>query len=159
MIRLLNFWQKSLSIQLLVSMLLALFVSQFIGLGISWGKFRTDLQATVRNEVGSRAEAVARLIETVPAGLEDEIARVNSTDHSRFWISQERAVSLEPWVQEAFHRFQIPLSSLLNGAAPDSVPVNASYSPLAGENGAAEAFMTGATWTSPAPGGARGAVS
>ncbi|MET0169824.1 MAG: hypothetical protein ABW191_05555, partial [Aliihoeflea sp.] len=63
---LLTFWRKSLSTQLLASMLLALFVSQSIGLGITWDKFRTDLYTTVRTELGSRAEAVARLIETVP---------------------------------------------------------------------------------------------
>ena len=55
------FWQKSMSAQLLASMLLALFVSQFIGLCISWEKFRSDLRGSARVELASRSEAVARL--------------------------------------------------------------------------------------------------
>jgi signal transduction histidine kinase len=149
---LLTFWRKSLSTQLLASMLLALFVSQSIGLGITWDKFRTDLYTTVRTELGSRAEAVARLIETVPAGLEDDIALVNSTDYTRFWISQVPANSLEPWLEEAFQRFEMPLSTLLNGSTSDNAaPARSTPVP---EGAASNLFLTGATWTS-APDSAR----
>lgn len=146
--RLLIFWRKSLSIQLLVSMLLALLVSQFIGLGISWDKFRTDLYTTVRTELASRAQAVARLVETVPAGFDDEIARVNSTDFTRFWISQEPERSPERWVTEAFHQFEMPLATLLNGSAPDSADTAPAYMTPVPAGAGPELFAGGATLTS-----------
>lgn len=149
--RLLTFWQKSFSIQLLASMLLALFVSQFIGLGISWDKFRTDLYTTVRTELSSRAEAVARLVETVPAGFQGEIARVNSTDYTRFWISQEPASSSEQWATEAFHQFETPLGMFLNGATPDVADTTPAYMTPVPEGAGPELFLQGTTLTSTAP--------
>jgi len=159
MMRLLTFWQKSLSAQLLASMLLALFVSQFIGLGISWGKFRSDLYTTVRTELGSRSEAVARLVETVPAGLEDDIARVNSTDYTRFWISAAPATSLDDWVEEAFHRFEVPLSALLNGSEAEVPNIGSSYSSPIPQGAEPDLFLAGSSWTSATPESAGGSNS
>lgn len=145
--RLLTFWQKSLSVQLLASMLLALFVSQFIGLGISWDKFRTDLYTTVRTELASRAQAVARLVDTVPDGFDDDIARVNSTDYTRFWISRQPAPAPEQWVTEAFHQFETPLGTLLNGSAPDFTDTAPAYMTPLPAGAGPELFATGATLT------------
>lgn len=145
--RLLTFWQKSLSVQLLASMLLALFVSQFIGLGISWDKFRTDLYTTVRTELASRAQAVARLVDTVPDGFDDDIARVNSTDYTRFWISRQPALAPEQWVTEAFHQFETPLGTLLNGSAPDFTDTAPAYMTPLPAGAGPELFATGATLT------------
>ncbi|GGE05044.1 hypothetical protein GCM10011390_25060 [Aureimonas endophytica] len=147
--RLLTWWDKSLTIQLLVSMLAALFIAQSIGMCLSWDQFRADLRIAARSELSSRAAAVARLIETVPADLRTEIARVNSTDYTRFWISAAPETDLRPFVQEAFERFQVPLRSLLNGTgerasagappAPEPVPKGTT----------AAAFAEGVAWGAP----------
>lgn len=147
MTRLQSFWHRSLSIQLLAAMLAALFASQFIGLYISWEKFRTDVHATVRTELASRAEAVARLLETVPAGLEDDIARVNATDFTRFWISQDPPAHIVPWVEDAFHRFETPLRDLLNGTVTDAAVASLPVATSLPEGAEPELFLTGARWT------------
>lgn len=145
MSRLLAVWRRRLSLQLLASMLVALFISQLCALTISWDYFTADLRASAREELSSRAGAVARLIETVPVDLQNDIARVNSTDYTRFWISSSGPAGLLPWVDEAAARFDIPLRMLLNGsgeagtvAAAPPLPIDPSY------------FEKGATWTAPA---------
>jgi signal transduction histidine kinase len=116
----LHWWHRSLTIQLLGSMLIALFASQSIGIWISWGKFQSDMQAAARTELASRAAAVARLIESSPDPVQAGIARVNGTEYTRFWISREPVPDLQSWVHEASERFQIPLRVLLNGAQSES---------------------------------------
>jgi signal transduction histidine kinase len=151
--RVLAFWRRSLSVQLLASMLLALFASQFIGLYISWEKFRTDIQLSARAELASRAEAVARLIESAPPGFEQEITQVSSTDQARFWISDEGADDLESWVEDAFHRFETPLSELLNGAAAqvaEQAPISSYATPIP-EDATPALFTAGARWTGTGP--------
>lgn len=151
MSRVLLWWDKSLTVQLLVSMLAALLVSQVIGMGLSWDQFRSDLRTAARSELSSRAAAVARLIETVPPGLQADIARVNNTDYTRFWISPEPGAALQPWLNEAFERFQVPLRSLLSNSgnvastsrAPSAIPVP--------EGATAAYFLEGAVWTEQPP--------
>ncbi|ORE97509.1 ATP-binding protein [Aurantimonas sp. 22II-16-19i] len=153
MTRLLTLWRKSLSVQLLASMLVALFVSQAIGMCISWDKFIADLRAASRYELSSRSEAVARLVETVPPALQSEIARVNATDYTRFWISEDPAPDLEDWVTAAFERFQVPLRDLLNGSG-EGAPTDGASEKTQIPAGASEAlFMEGLAWTGPAAGG------
>lgn len=142
-----TFWHKSLSIQLLAAMLAALFVSQSIGLYIAWDKFRSEVHASARTELASRAEAVARLVETVPAGIEDDIARVNGTDYTRFWISREPARSLVPWVEDAFHRFETPLRDLLNGTVSDAAVSEVPRTTPIPEGAKPALFVSGAQWT------------
>ena len=149
-----TFWRRSLSIQLLAAMLAALFVSQSIGLTIAWHKFRSDMHATARAELASRAEAVARLVETVPDGIEDDIARVNGTDYTRFWISAEPPRALVPWAEDAFHRFQTPLRDLLNGTVEQAVASDVPrYTPIP-DDAKPKLFVSGAEWTGGGTGGA-----
>lgn len=152
--RVLTFWHKSLTVQLLASMLVALFAAQTIGLCISWDYFRADLRTATRTELSSRAGAVARLIESVPAELQTDIARVNSTDYTRFWISNERDPALEPWVSEAFVRFQVPLRALLNGSGEGTPAGSAPATTPLPEGADPTMFLDGATWTRPVAGGA-----
>lgn len=148
MISHLGIFNKSLSFQLLVSMFSALFISQIIGLSLSWSQFQTDLYTTVRTELASRAQAVALLVKTVPAGLDEDIARVNSTEFTRFWISVEPARSPHYWVTEAFRQFERPLGSFLNGSALDFISTEiAAMTPLPAGSGP-ELFAEGATLTS-----------
>lgn len=152
MTRLLTLWRKNLSVQLLASMLFALFASQAIGLCISWDYFRADLRAAARSELGSRAAAVSRLIETVPPGLQSDIARVNSTDYTRFWISDEPEPDIEPWTAEAFGRFQIPLRALLNGSAPGAQVESLSTTTPVPAGETAAFFQDGMIWSPPVAG-------
>ena len=57
---LLSLWRKSLTVQLLSSMLIALFASQAISLWILWDYLQADLRASARAELNSRAAAVRR---------------------------------------------------------------------------------------------------
>ncbi|WP_294642532.1 ATP-binding protein [uncultured Aureimonas sp.] len=145
--RALHWWRRSLSVQLLGSMLIALFASQSIGIWISWDKFQADMQAAARTELASRAAAVARLIESSPDPVQASIARVNGTEYTRFWISREPIPDLQSWVHEAAERFQIPLRVLLNGAQSEGA--DAVVSRPAGWD--AELATIDAVWTKASP--------
>ncbi|WP_235829912.1 sensor histidine kinase [Frigidibacter oleivorans] len=111
--RIVGMWQKSLTVQLLSSMLVALFASQAIGFAILWDYLQSDLRAAARAELASRAAAVARLTQTVPPDLLVELLAISSTATSRFWISDNRQVALDSWVRQAFDRFEVPLHDIL----------------------------------------------
>ncbi|WP_061931883.1 ATP-binding protein [Aureimonas sp. AU22] len=148
MSRILHWWHRSLTVQLLGSMLIALFASQSIGIWISWGKFQADMQTAARTELASRAAAVARLIESSSDDVQSGIARVNSTEYTRFWISRDVAPDLQSWVHEAAERFEVPLRVLLNGA-----PSGASGAVDPQSNGPdADLPTIDATWTRAVPG-------
>ena len=145
--RLRALWDKSLTFQLLASTLAALFASQVIGMCLLWGQFQTDLQLAGRAELSSRAAAIARLIETVPSEIQSDIARVNSTDYTRFWISEDPTPDLGPWVEDAFERFQVPLRTILDGSPDTTNALTPSLKAL--EISTAGSFLEGATWTVP----------
>ncbi|MFD1911108.1 ATP-binding protein [Halodurantibacterium flavum] len=111
--RLIGYWHKSLTVQLLSSMLLALFASQAIGFMILWDHLRVDLREAARAEIASRAAAVARLVQTVPPELRNDLIRISSTETSRFWISDGRPAGLDDWVTQAFDQFATPLHAIL----------------------------------------------
>jgi signal transduction histidine kinase len=147
--RLLTWWRKRLSVQLLASMLVALFASQTVGMCISWDQFLTDLRAAARTELSSRAAAVARLVETLPPALQSDIARVNSTDYTRFWISEDPAPDPQPWVGEAFERFKVPLRTLLNGSG-QAMPAGSPAGRMPLPEGTTTAhLLKGMAWTAP----------
>lgn len=139
--RLVGILQKSVTAQLLLSMLVALFASQAIGFAILWDYLQSDLRAAARAELASRAAAVARLAQTVPPHLLDELLPISSTDTSRFWISNDRQVAIESWVQQAFERFEVPLHDILG----EEGRANAGYRLPAGVD--AGYFMEGAEWS------------
>ncbi|MCG6114021.1 MAG: ATP-binding protein [Mesorhizobium sp.] len=149
MMLLLSFWKKSLTAQLLSWMLIALFVSQAIGLAILWDHMMADLRASSRVELSSRAAAVARLVQTAPPDMRHDLIRISSTETSRFWISDGRPVTLEAWVEQAFAHFDVPLGDMLSAAYGIPASSAADERPLpAGSD--EQYFLTGATWTMPA---------
>ncbi|MBB3951879.1 ATP-binding protein [Aureimonas jatrophae] len=152
MSRVLHWWHRSLTVQLLGSMLIALFASQSIGIWISWGKFQSDMQTAARTELASRAAAVARLIETAPDDVRSGVARVNSTEYTRFWISRDATPDLREWVEAASERFETPLRVLLNGAQDGTPPMAAGIAGSPFERPAAGSWQTGALWTTPVAG-------
>lgn len=140
--RLIALWQKSLTVQLLSSMLLALFVSQAIGLAIIWDYLVADIRATSRAELSSRAAAVARLARNAPPDLRADLLRISSTDHTRFWITDGRTTSLDAWVHDAFARFESPLYSILAEPGAETPPA-----PVLPAQKDVLYFLDGAAWT------------
>ncbi|WP_082653058.1 ATP-binding protein [Aureimonas sp. AU22] len=155
--RIAQWWHKSLAIQLLASMLLAFFASQAISLVISWDGYKSAVQTAVRTELHSRAAAVARLVEVAPPELKGDLARVSSTDYSRFWISDGATPDLDGWLDEAFARFRVPLHDLF-GIRVENTPVGApGVKTILSPEATVAKFLQGARWSTPAAGGAEGA--
>ena len=148
---LLSLWRKSLTVQLLSSMLIALFASQAISLWILWDYLQADLRASARAELNSRAAAVSRLVQTSPPEYRSDLIRISSTEYSRFWISDGRPISAEQWVKQAFAQFEIPLADLL-GAVDGVLPVNMADNGDIPAGADMQSFLHGATWTGPAEG-------
>jgi signal transduction histidine kinase len=146
--RLISLWKKSLTVQLLSSMLIALFASQAISLWILWDYLQADMRASARAELNSRAAAVSRLVLTAPSEFRADLIRISSTDYSRFWVSDGRPMSAEQWVEHAFSQFEIPLSDLL-GAADGDLPASLASGTHASAGPDRKSFLAGATWSVP----------
>lgn len=117
-----NIWKKSLTAQLLSSMLIALFVSQAISLFILWNYLQDDLREAASTELSNRAAAVSRLVLSAPLDFRADLVRISSTANSRFWVSDNRPATAEHWVEHAFAEFSVPLSDILN-SAKTKVPI------------------------------------
>lgn len=141
MTRLLGLWRKSLTIQLLLSMLAALFASQAIGFAILWDHLQSDLRAAARAELASRSAAVARLVQTAGPDFRDDLVRISSTDTSRFWLTDEQPVTPEGWVRQVIGQFEVPLHEILEEPLTNKAE---SRLPRAID---APNFLDGAAWT------------
>lgn len=144
-----NWWRKSLAVQLLTSMLLALLVSQAIALAISWGAYLGVIHKTARTELNSRAAAVARLIELAPRSLQSDMATVNSTEYTRFWVSPGDTVGQREWLGEAFERFRLPLREFLMSAGEGKPVGSPTASTPLPEDATIELFYSDAQWSGP----------
>jgi signal transduction histidine kinase len=145
---LINLWKKSLTAQLLSSMLIALFASQAISLWILWDYLQADLRASARAELHSRAAAVSRLVRTAPVDVRGDLIRISSTEYSRFWISDESPISAEQWVENAHRRFSVPLAELLGAVdGVTATDVLSSSQPNAGVE--LPFFLSDASWSVP----------
>ena len=82
-------WERSIATQFICLMLLALLLLQAIGFLISWDERGHALREAYKGEFLSRAEAVARLLETTPPSIEDDITRANGTLNTRYWVTAE----------------------------------------------------------------------
>jgi signal transduction histidine kinase len=141
-------WKRSLTAQLLSSMLAALFASQAISLCILWEYMQSDLRASARAEITGRAAAVSRLVLTAPSEFRSDLIRISSTETSRFWITDDKPVSAKGWVDQAFAQFQTPLADLLS-PAEGLIDTSAVGSvPAVGVKGV-DYFRAGATWIAP----------
>jgi signal transduction histidine kinase len=107
-----RFWNRSIATQFIALMLLALILSQAIGFLISMDERGNALREAYKGEFLSRAEAVARLIETTPPGIENDITRANNTLNTRYWVTSEGpAADPAAWRQDAWSRLTEPLSA------------------------------------------------
>ncbi len=104
-------WERSIATQFICLMLLALLLSQAISALISWDERGNALKEAYRIEFLSRAEAVARLLETTPPAIEDEITRANNTLTTRYWVTAEKPPD-DPaaWRQMAWQRLTEPFA-------------------------------------------------
>lgn len=104
-------WQRSIATQFICLMLLALLLSQAISALVSWDERGNALKEAYRIEFLSRAEAVARLLETTPPSSENDITRANNTLNTRYWVTAEKPPD-DPaaWRQAAWDRLTQPFS-------------------------------------------------
>jgi signal transduction histidine kinase len=116
-----RFWSKSLTIQFIALMLLALAASQGVGAVVAWYE-RTDLlQKQIKSEFVSRAASVAQLLEATPKELQDDILAATATNYSRFWVSPAPPSEVAGWRAEAFRQLTLPLPSYINLGSPEKL--------------------------------------
>lgn len=104
-------WERSIATQFICLMLLALLLSQAISFLISLDERGNALREAYKGEFLSRAEAVARLIETTPPSIEGDITRANDTLNTRYWVTaMDPAADPAAWRQAAWSRLTEPFS-------------------------------------------------
>jgi signal transduction histidine kinase len=104
---------RSLSAQFIGYMLLALAISQAIGVLMSWDERGQALRAAAKGEFFSRTASLARLLEATPAPIHEDILRASDTSYTRFWLSpDEPASDVGAWQREARAQLARPLPSL-----------------------------------------------
>jgi signal transduction histidine kinase len=114
-------WRRSLAAQFILAFLLALALSQAIGVLISWGERSQALRAVAKGEFFSRTASLALLLETTPPAFQADILRVSGTAYTRFWISPEEPVDAATWRKNARLQLAKPLPSF---KSPDKQPTD-----------------------------------
>ncbi|OWJ55915.1 sensor histidine kinase [Inquilinus limosus] len=107
-----RWWTHSLAAQFIGLMLLALALSQGIGFLISWDERGQALKAAAKAEFFSRTASLARLLESTPPALREDILKASGTSYSRFWVSSDGPGDAMAWRREAWIHLAKPLPSL-----------------------------------------------
>lgn len=115
-------WRGSLAAQFILSLLLALALSQAISVVISWGERSQALRAAAKGEFFSRTASLALLLETTPSAYQDDILHVSGTAYTRFWVSPEEPLEAADWRKRAWTHLAQPLPSF---KSPDKQPADA----------------------------------
>lgn len=105
-----RFWSRSLTVQFIVLMLIALAISQSVGGVIAWRERASLLQNQIKSEFLARAASVGQLLETTPADVRDDIVSASGTNYSRFWVTAEAPGAVTDWRREAFGQLNQPLA-------------------------------------------------
>ncbi|WP_020179361.1 HAMP domain-containing sensor histidine kinase [Methylopila sp. M107] len=132
-----RFWSRSLTVQFVALMLLALAVSQGVGLVVAGLERSALLQNQIKSEFISRAASVAQLLDTTPPGARSDILRASGANYSRFWVTPGAPPAVGDWRRDAFGQLTQPLPSLASlgspekfaGAKPDAALVAAATAP------------------------------
>lgn len=130
-------WRRSLAAQFICFMLLALAVSQLIGVLVSWDERGQALRAAAKGEFLSRAASIAKLLEATPPALATDILSASGTSYTRFWLSASEPTDADAWRRVARAQLAQPLPSLTpSRRSPQTLPPaqeapQASGSPLA----------------------------
>jgi signal transduction histidine kinase len=105
-------WDRSIATQFICLMLFALLLSQAISFLISRDERGNAVREAYKGEFLSRAEAVARLIETTSPAIENQITRANDTLNTRYWVTAgPPPADPDAWRQTAWARLTKPFSS------------------------------------------------
>lgn len=112
-----RFRELSLATQFICLTLFALLLAQAIALLVSRDERDQAIRAAYREELLSRAETVARLIETTPPSLVNDITRANNTLNTRYWISAAEPGDPVAWRKDAWDRLIQPFSSTESAVA------------------------------------------
>lgn len=114
-------WRQSLAAQFICLILLALVVSQSIGVLVSWDERGQALRAAAKNEFLSRSASIARLIEVTPPERTADILRASDTASTRFWLSEDGPQDVRSWQALARAQLDAPLPGLAKYAAKQPV--------------------------------------
>lgn len=106
-----RFRDMSMATQFICLAVFALLLSQAISLLFSRDERDQAIRAAYREELMSRAETVARLIETTPPSLAGDITRANNTLNTRYWISETEPADAAAWRRGAWDRLVQPFST------------------------------------------------
>ncbi len=105
-------WDRSVATQFIALMLLALLLSQAISFLITWDERGNALREAYKGEFLSRAEAVARLLETTPSASEIDITRANNTLNTRYWVTAaDPAADPAAWRRTAWAQLTEPFTT------------------------------------------------
>ncbi|RXF70868.1 HAMP domain-containing protein [Hansschlegelia zhihuaiae] len=115
-------WFRSLTVQFIVLMLLALAVSQGVGGLVAWRERASMLQNQIKSEFLGRAASVAQLLETTPPQMQDEVLRASATNYSRFWVTPSAPEDVAGWRREAFGQLTLPLPSFAALGSAETPP-------------------------------------
>ena len=141
-------WRQSLAAQFICLMLLALAVSQFIGVLVSWDERGHALRAAAKSEFLSRAASIAKLVEMTPPDLTIDVLRASDTANTRFWVSVEGPADVATWQDMAKAQLEAPLPGLTKYVKQSAPPIHKmpKVYPLEVST-VADAATTGQPWT------------
>lgn len=112
-----RFWDMSIATQFICLAIVALLISQAISVLFSRDERDQAIRAAYREELMSRADTVARLIETTPPALAGDITRANNTLNTRYWVSETEPADPAAWRRDAWERLVQPFSTTESAVA------------------------------------------
>jgi len=119
----------NLATQMVCVLLLALVLSQAIALLIHRDERANAVRAVMKEEFLARSASVARLLESTPASLNDEILRAGGSVLARYWLTREQTDAIA-WQQAARERL----------VQPTPVPASSGFSSAEGSPAATSGF-------------------
>lgn len=111
-------WSRSLTVQFIGLMMLALAVSQGVGAVLFWNERGHALNSAAKTEFLSRCASIAQVVESTPHELKKDILRASGTTYSRFWVTPGQPGAADEWRREAFEQLSSPLPSFVSLGSP-----------------------------------------
>ncbi|GBD47891.1 sensor histidine kinase [Methylopila sp. Yamaguchi] len=122
-------WTRSLTVQFIGLMLLALAASQGLGAALFLGERGEALQKASKSEFLSRCASIAQVLETTPSGVHEDILRASGTTYARFWVTAEAPGDAAAWREEAFQQLTQPLPSFTSLGSPAKFAASNAFTP------------------------------
>jgi signal transduction histidine kinase len=135
-------WSRSLTVQFIGLLLLALAASQGVSAIVFWGERGEALQKAAKSEFLSRSASLAKVLESTPKTVQRDILQASGTTYSRFWVTGNAPDDAAAWRREAFDELSQPLPSFASLGNPTHLTA-----PQADARAAsAQATTTAADW-------------